>query len=70
MIIALNCSCFQLMGGESMVECMVSSDVGRYLEFKGIENIYLLARDDNKNPIWEVSCSKVFKDPPFWLIVF
>ena len=56
----------QLMGGERMVECMVSSDVGRYLEFKGIDNIYLLLRDDNKNPIWEVSCSKVCNGPfPF-----
>jgi len=56
---SLDLSTKLLMAGESMVECMVTSDVGRYLEFKAIEHIYMLKRDDKTNPIWTVSCSKV-----------
>ena len=51
---SLDFSCKMLLSGGRMVESMINSDVGRYLEFKAIENQYILRPDT----IWEVPCSK------------
>ena len=51
---SIDLSCKLLLSGGKMVESMIKSDVGRYLEFKAVENVYIV-RSGN---ICNVPCSK------------
>lgn len=50
-----------LLASEDLVEVLITSGVGRYLEFAAIENTYvMLSKTDSvdKDAVWEVPCSK------------